>query len=206
MIGESSLRTALRSCTNGSRLSRSSWIFAIDQHEFSSSHAHLCLWISRLFRTILVRCETWSTVPSSTSVLCVGLRARHVVVVNRWSFMAGGEMRQRWHCLKVNSFISSCRWSSTNNSSARYVDVGFAVGRNTPYKHIVVNIHYFSILKNDNSGNQLTLSRKPYVDSFCDRCWNEVHAIRLLFRRKYHAGVMLGGTSNIYLKPKTHSK
>lgn len=45
-----------------------------------------------------------------------------------------------------------------------FIDVGFAVGRNTPYKYIVVNIHYLSILKNDNSGNQIILSRTPYVD------------------------------------------
>ncbi|CAF3716946.1 unnamed protein product [Rotaria sp. Silwood1] len=63
-------------------------------------------------------------------------------------------------------------------------DVGIAVGRNTPYKYIVVNIHYFAILKNDNSGNQLIMTRKP--------C-------------KYHAGVMLSGTNEIYLKPKTQT-
>ncbi|CAF2813402.1 unnamed protein product [Rotaria sp. Silwood2] len=63
-------------------------------------------------------------------------------------------------------------------------DVGIAVGRNTPYKYIVLNIHYLGILKNDNSGNQLIMSRKP---------------------RKYHAGVLLSGTNDIYLKPKTHT-
>jgi peptidylglycine monooxygenase len=62
-------------------------------------------------------------------------------------------------------------------------DVGFAVGRNTPYKYIVLNIHYLSIIKNDNSGNQIIFSRTP---------------------RKYHAGVMLGGSGDIYLPPKTH--
>ena len=30
--------------------------------------------------------------------------------------------------------------------------------------------------------------------------------MRLFFRRKNHAGVMLGGTNSIYLTPKTHSK
>lgn len=63
-------------------------------------------------------------------------------------------------------------------------DVGFPVGRNTPYKYIVVNIHYLTTTVNDKSGNQLTLSRKP---------------------RKYQAGVLLAGTSQIYLKPKAHS-
>lgn len=43
------------------------------------------------------------------------------------------------------------------------VDSGIRVGRNTPYKYIVVNIHYLSILKNDNSGNQIIMSRKLYV-------------------------------------------
>ena len=43
-------------------------------------------------------------------------------------------------------------------------DVGVAVGRNTPYKYIVLNIHYLSIIKNDNSGNQIVFTRKPYVD------------------------------------------
>lgn len=42
------------------------------------------------------------------------------------------------------------------------VDVGFVVGKNTPYKYIVVNIHYLSILKNDYSGNQLVFTRTPY--------------------------------------------
>ncbi len=57
-------------------------------------------------------------------------------------------------------------------------------------------------MKNDNSGNQLILSRKLYVDYlnkkrklFC-----------FVFRRKYQAGVMLGGTSQIFLQAKTHSK
>ncbi|CAF1192501.1 unnamed protein product [Adineta steineri] len=63
-------------------------------------------------------------------------------------------------------------------------DVGFAVGRNTPYKYIVVNLHYLSILKNDNSGNQLIMSHTP---------------------RKYLAGVMLTGTSQIHLRPNTHT-
>ncbi|CAF0855130.1 unnamed protein product [Adineta ricciae] len=63
-------------------------------------------------------------------------------------------------------------------------DVGFVVGRNTPYKYIVVNIHYMSKLKNDNSGNQLLLSRTP---------------------RKYRAGVLLSGTSDIYLRPKAET-
>jgi hypothetical protein len=45
------------------------------------------------------------------------------------------------------------------------LDVGFKVGRNSPYKYIVINIHYLSILKNDNSGNQLLLSRTSYVNS-----------------------------------------
>lgn len=44
------------------------------------------------------------------------------------------------------------------------LDVGFPVGRNTPYKYIVVNIHYLSSIINDRSGNQLILSRKPYAD------------------------------------------
>jgi hypothetical protein len=47
-----------------------------------------------------------------------------------------------------------------------YLDVGIAVGRNTPYKHIVVNIHYLSVVMGDNSGNQLIVSRKLYVVGF----------------------------------------
>lgn len=43
-------------------------------------------------------------------------------------------------------------------------DVGFAVGRNTAFKHIVVNLHYLAILKNDFSGNQILLSRKALSD------------------------------------------
>ncbi|CAF4387663.1 unnamed protein product [Rotaria socialis] len=63
-------------------------------------------------------------------------------------------------------------------------NVGFHVGRNTPYKYVVINIHYLSILKNDYSGNQLIMTRKPLI---------------------YHAGVMLGGSDLIYLQPKTNS-
>jgi len=51
----------------------------------------------------------------------------------------------------------------TKNSYIFYLDVGIAVGRNTPYKYIVVNIHYLAIVMGDNSGNQLIVSRKPYV-------------------------------------------
>jgi len=45
-----------------------------------------------------------------------------------------------------------------------HLDVGFKVGRNTPFKYIVINIHYLTILQNDNSGNQLIMSRTPYVN------------------------------------------
>ncbi|CAF1617266.1 unnamed protein product [Adineta ricciae] len=62
-------------------------------------------------------------------------------------------------------------------------DVGFVVGRNTPYKFIIVNLHYLSIVTDDNSGNQLLVSRKS---------------------RPYRAGIMLSGTHHFYLPPKTH--
>jgi len=47
------------------------------------------------------------------------------------------------------------------------------------------------------------MSRKPYVNSL-----NIVKTIFFYyyFRRKYHAGVMLGGTGSIYIQPKAHSK
>lgn len=48
----------------------------------------------------------------------------------------------------------------------KYLDVGFPVGRNTPYKYIIINIHYLSSVINDKSGNQLMMSRKPYVHWF----------------------------------------
>jgi len=41
--------------------------------------------------------------------------------------------------------------------------VGIVVGKNTPYKYIIVNIHYLPIVKNDYSGNQLFISRKRFV-------------------------------------------
>ncbi|CAF3800134.1 unnamed protein product [Rotaria sordida] len=75
-------------------------------------------------------------------------------------------------------------WARNAPSFTLPEDVGIPVGRNTPYKYIVINIHYLLILKNDNSGNQLILTRKP---------------------RKYHAGVLLSGTGAIYLRPKTHT-
>lgn len=43
------------------------------------------------------------------------------------------------------------------------LDVGFAVGRHTPYKYIIINVHYLCTVKDDNSGNQLLVSRTPYV-------------------------------------------
>ena len=56
-------------------------------------------------------------------------------------------------------------WSNNRllNQVFSLLDVGFPVGRNTPYKYIVINIHYISAIKNDKSGNQLMISRKPYV-------------------------------------------
>jgi hypothetical protein len=41
------------------------------------------------------------------------------------------------------------------------VDASFPVGRNTPYKYLILNIHYGPIVKNDSSGNQIIFSRKP---------------------------------------------
>ncbi|UJR18342.1 hypothetical protein I4U23_005244 [Adineta vaga] len=75
-------------------------------------------------------------------------------------------------------------WALNGSSLILPKDVGFPVGRNTPYKFIVINLHYLSIVKNDNSGNQLLLTQKP---------------------RQYHAGLILIGTHNIYLQPKTHT-
>ncbi|CAF4244210.1 unnamed protein product, partial [Adineta steineri] len=63
-------------------------------------------------------------------------------------------------------------------------DVGIAVGRNTPNKYIVVNVHYLLILKGDNSGLQLVMTRKP--------C-------------KYHANTLLSGSSDIKLQPNTET-
>ena len=42
---------------------------------------------------------------------------------------------------------------------------GIVVGKNTPYKYIVVNIHYLPIVKHDYSGNQLIISRKRFVST-----------------------------------------
>ncbi|CAF1457028.1 unnamed protein product [Adineta steineri] len=43
--------------------------------------------------------------------------------------------------------------------------VGFAVGRNTPHKYIIINIHYLFIGKRDNFGLQLFMTRKPTTRS-----------------------------------------
>ncbi|CAF1121789.1 unnamed protein product [Adineta steineri] len=56
-----------------------------------------------------------------------------------------------------------------------FISVGFAVGRNTPHKYIIINIHYLFIGKRDN--------------------------FRL--HRKYHANILLTGSSDIILPPKT---
>ena len=42
----------------------------------------------------------------------------------------------------------------------RYLDVGFSVGRNTSFKFIVINIHYLSMVSNDQSGIQLLMTRQ----------------------------------------------
>ena len=44
-----------------------------------------------------------------------------------------------------------------------YLGVGIAVGKNTPYKYLIVNTHYLPIVKNDYSGNQFLISRKRFV-------------------------------------------
>lgn len=42
-------------------------------------------------------------------------------------------------------------------------DIGIAVGKNTPYKYIVVNVHYLHAVKNDFSGNGVIFTRKRSV-------------------------------------------
>jgi hypothetical protein len=103
-----------------------------------------------------------------------GLEADHVVVIN-WLFMDGLEMHLHWHYLKVLDLIKIIK--KKENSYRLYLDIGFAVGRNTPYKYIVVNIHYLSILKNDNSGNQLIMSRTMYVD-----CLNKIETFFFIMK------------------------
>lgn len=50
-----------------------------------------------------------------------------------------------------------------------YLEVGIAVGKDTPYKYIIVNIHYLPIVKNDYSGNQFLISRKRFAHTFVFR-------------------------------------
>lgn len=45
-----------------------------------------------------------------------------------------------------------------------FLDLGVIVGKNTPYKYLVVNIHYLPIVKNDYSGTQIIFGRKRLVD------------------------------------------
>lgn len=40
-------------------------------------------------------------------------------------------------------------------------DVAFKVGSDTPFKYIVVNIHYLKKVENDVSGLAITVSNKP---------------------------------------------
>jgi len=42
-------------------------------------------------------------------------------------------------------------------------DIGVAIGKNTPYKYLVLNIHYLPMVKHDYSGNQLIFTRKRLV-------------------------------------------
>lgn len=67
--------------------------------------------------------------------------------------------------------ISSLRWyypSSLNKLSIwsdLFSDIGIVIGKNTPYRYLVVNIHFVPMVKNDYSGSQLLLSRKRCVKS-----------------------------------------
>lgn len=61
-------------------------------------------------------------------------------------------------------------------------DVAFKVGRSTPHKYIVVNIHYLKKVSNDRSGLALTFSNTP---------------------RLYQAGIMLMVSGYIAVPPKT---
>lgn len=63
-------------------------------------------------------------------------------------------------------FIQWAKAIQKTRESLFYLDFGIAVGRNTPYKYIIVNIHYVSVVEHDNSGNQLVMSRKPYLYCF----------------------------------------
>ncbi|CAF1189885.1 unnamed protein product, partial [Didymodactylos carnosus] len=76
-------------------------------------------------------------------------------------------------------------WARNAPSMRLPDDVGFSVGKNTPYKYIVLNIHYLTILQNDKSGNQLLMSKK---------------------KPNLQMGILLGATSQIYLKPKSHTR
>ena len=115
-----------------------------------------------------------------------------------------------WLGSKCSAIEFTWRSSSNETSCRSYwflsidIDTGFVVGRNTPYKYIVVNIHYLSILKNDNSGNQIILSRTPYVFPSNRILFHEGRWI--CFRRKYRAGIVLGGTGSIYLAPNSHGQ
>ena len=100
----------------------------------------------------------------STSFLCVTIE-----VVRRTSGQACNGNEQLiihgWARNAPSMNLPEGQSKELNSSEHREIfsDVGFPVGRNTPYKFIVVNIHYLPIVKNDKSGNQLMMSRKPYV-------------------------------------------
>ena len=81
------------------------------------------------------------------------------------------------------------------------LDIGIVVGKNTPYKYLVVNIHFVPIVKHDYSGNQLLMSRKRFV-SICLINRNR----NVSSRRKYLAGVMSGGAEVFSLTPHTFSQ
>ena len=96
----------------------------------------------------------------SFSMVVPGLEEHRVVERNRRLSMVGRGMHRPCPCRKVSR--SKWRKDRCIDCSA---DVGIVVGKNTPYKYIVVNIHYLSVLKNDYSGNQLIVSRRPYEHS-----------------------------------------
>lgn len=44
------------------------------------------------------------------------------------------------------------------------LDRGIVVGKGTPYKYVVLNIHYLPMVQNDNSGNQIIFARTRLID------------------------------------------
>ena len=153
-----------RSCPSGNLkewpllLGIFSWIQPIGYYGYVSSYGHFYLWNTRFSRTLLVsRLETlllkWVWFRRNDTRAC-GPGAQ--MIIYGWDRDAlPFDFPEGWRLDLLEDLPQKPSISCSGT--------GIAVGKNTPYKYIVVNIHYLPIVKHDYSGNQLIITRKRFV-------------------------------------------